>query len=66
MALRLKYAEWDESRLRVVPDIATALETALSATGAGMCLTAVPTYTAMLALRELLARRAGRKSYWQG
>jgi UDP-N-acetylmuramyl tripeptide synthase len=65
MALRLKYAEWDESMLDVVPDIALALDKALAATPEGSCLSVIPTYTAMLTVRELLAQRAGREPYWR-
>lgn len=55
LALRLKYAGIDEARLTVVDDLEAALDTALA--DAGDRLYAMPTYTAMLALRELLARR---------
>jgi UDP-N-acetylmuramyl tripeptide synthase len=65
MALRLKYAEWDESTIEVVPDISAALANALSATPAGECLTVIPTYTAMLSVRELLAVRAGKEPFWR-
>jgi UDP-N-acetylmuramyl tripeptide synthase len=65
MALRLKYAEWPETTLQVEPDIATAFEAALAATPLGACLSVVPTYTAMLELRDLLARRTGRARFWQ-
>jgi lipid II isoglutaminyl synthase (glutamine-hydrolysing) len=65
MALRLKYAEWDESTLEVVPDISAALANALSATPDGACLTVIPTYTAMLSVRELLAVRAGKEPFWR-
>src|SRR5262249_38141788 len=65
MALRLKYAEWSEETLGVEEDLGTALDRAFDATPPGHCLTVVPTYTAMLALREMLARRAGTKEYWR-
>jgi len=65
MALRLKYAEWDEAALEVVPDVGPALERALALTRPGECLIVVPTYTAMLDVRGLLARRTGRKAFWQ-
>ncbi len=64
MALRLKYAEWDEATMRIEPGLAPALALAMEATPPGQCLTVVPTYTAMLEARELLARRAGLKPYW--
>jgi len=65
MALRLKYAEWDESSLEVVPDIAEALDKALAATPQGGCLTVMPTYTAMLSVRDLLAKRSGKEPFWR-
>ncbi len=65
MALRLKYAEWPEQTLEVDPDIARSLDRAIANTEPGGCLTVVPTYTAMLTLRELLARRSGRAPFWQ-
>ncbi len=72
-ALRLKYAGIEPARIRVEPDLATALDVAAAdrpASVAGVeaaappagvepaappALYALPTYTAMLALRELLA-----------
>ena len=64
MALRLKYAGWDEASFHIEPDIAVALDAALERTPPGECLTIVPTYTAMLEAREILARRAGLRPYW--
>ncbi len=65
MALRLKYAEWDESTLHIEPDIGAALEQAIEVTPAGACLSVIPTYTAMLAVRDLLARSSGREPFWR-
>jgi UDP-N-acetylmuramyl tripeptide synthase len=64
MALRLKYAGWDEAHLTIEPDIEVALDLGLEKTPAGGVLAVVPTYTAMLEARELLAKRSGRKPYW--
>ncbi len=55
MALRLKYAGID-AELEVDNDLATSLDSAVAA-GNGEPLFALPTYTALLELRELLARR---------
>jgi lipid II isoglutaminyl synthase (glutamine-hydrolysing) len=55
MALRLKYAGMPTDRLEVEPDLDAALDRALS-DGDG-ALYALPTYTAMLALREALVER---------
>ncbi|MBB4663513.1 Mur ligase family protein [Conexibacter arvalis] len=63
LALRLKYAGVDPERLVVVPELERALDAA-RADGDGT-LFALPTYTALLALRELLARRGLAPEYWQ-
>jgi UDP-N-acetylmuramyl tripeptide synthase len=55
LAVRLKYAGVAPERLHVEHDLERALDSAL-ADGAGR-LIALPTYTAMLALRELLVAR---------
>jgi UDP-N-acetylmuramyl tripeptide synthase len=64
MALRLKHAGWEEGSLVVEEEIAPALAKAVSLTPAGACLSVVPTYTAMLAVRSILARRSGRAPFW--
>jgi UDP-N-acetylmuramyl tripeptide synthase len=58
LALRMKYAGVAPDRIVVVPELGSALDAALAA-GAqdGARLFALPTYTAMLALREELVRR---------
>jgi UDP-N-acetylmuramyl tripeptide synthase len=62
LALRLKYAGVPPERLHVVPALERGLDAALG-DGDGR-LVALPTYTAMLALRELLvARGAARGSF---
>jgi UDP-N-acetylmuramyl tripeptide synthase len=55
LALRLKYAGVPAERLHVVPALERGLDDALAG-GEGR-LVALPTYTAMLALRELLVAR---------
>jgi lipid II isoglutaminyl synthase (glutamine-hydrolysing) len=56
MAVRLKYAGVAPERIVVLPELAVALEEAARANPAGgEPLYALPTYTAMLSLRELLA-----------
>ena len=57
MALRLKYAGVPEDRIVVEDDLARALDRAVAAGPAGSPLFALPTYTAMLALREELVDR---------
>ncbi len=56
LAVRLKYAGVEPTRIRVLPDLAAALAAALAdAPPGGTPLYALPTYTAMLSLRELLS-----------
>jgi lipid II isoglutaminyl synthase (glutamine-hydrolysing) len=64
LAVRLKYAGVDPARLKVVPDLSTALDTALAGAGDGRVF-ALPTYTALLALREELASRGHVSRYWE-
>jgi lipid II isoglutaminyl synthase (glutamine-hydrolysing) len=68
MALRLKYAGFyrDGAAPRVEPEPAQALKQALAATPDGGRLYVIPTYTAMLEVRDLLARWAGRGAFWEG
>ena len=63
LALRLKYAGVPADRLEVVDDVERGLDRAL-ASGDGP-LYALPTYTALLELRELLARRGQAEEYWR-
>ncbi|HST68591.1 MAG TPA: Mur ligase family protein [Solirubrobacterales bacterium] len=63
MALRLKYAGWPEDKIEVVPGIGASLDAAVA--GAQGRLFALPTYTALLELRKLLADRGLAKEFWQ-
>ena len=72
MALRLKYAGWDTDRIEVVPAIDAALDRAAAfaqegaaAGGAAPRLFALPTYTALLELRKLLADRGLAEEFWR-
>jgi UDP-N-acetylmuramyl tripeptide synthase len=62
LALRLKYAGVDPERLAVEPDLAQGLDGALEA-GSGP-LYVLPTYTALLSLRDLLSDRGHAPRYW--
>ena len=62
LALRLKYAGVEPERLVVVPELAAALDEA-RLEGEGT-LFALPTYTALLSLKELLAQRGLAPDYW--
>jgi UDP-N-acetylmuramyl tripeptide synthase len=57
MALRLKYAGMNGAEIAVDRDLGGSLDAALAGTPAGGRLYALPTYTALLDLRDLLARR---------
>jgi lipid II isoglutaminyl synthase (glutamine-hydrolysing) len=62
LALRLKYAGLDERLIAVRDDLSSGLEHALQR-GRGT-LYVLPTYTALLSLRELLAHRGQAPHYW--
>jgi len=65
LAVRLKYAGMEPARLHVQRDLDAALQSAaVEASGAGSPLYALPTYTAMLSLRELLVARGEASSAW--
>jgi UDP-N-acetylmuramyl tripeptide synthase len=68
LALRLKYAGIDPARIRVQADLPRALREAARDGWVGSESTAplyaLPTYTAMLALRELLVARGEAHSAW--
>ncbi|MGD1056492.1 MAG: MurT ligase domain-containing protein [Solirubrobacteraceae bacterium] len=65
LAARLKYAGLDPARIRVQEDLATALNDAsMAGAESGAPLYALPTYTAMLSLRELLVARGEASSAW--
>jgi hypothetical protein len=63
LALRMKYAGVPTDRLHVVEGLAEGLDTALA--GGRGPLYALPTYTALLELRELLADRGQAREYWR-
>jgi len=63
MALRLKYAGWPEEGIEVVPGVEASLDAAV--TGADGRLFALPTYTALLELRKLLADRGLAEEFWR-
>jgi UDP-N-acetylmuramyl tripeptide synthase len=63
LALRLKYAGISVDRIEVIPSLPSALDSALAAAGESD-LYALPTYTALLELREELSRRGHVDRYW--
>ena len=64
LALRLKYAGWPEAAVRIEPDPVKALDRALAERPDRLF--ALPTYTALLELRRLLAERGEAGNYWEG
>jgi lipid II isoglutaminyl synthase (glutamine-hydrolysing) len=65
LALRMKYAGVEPARIRVQTDLRTALDTAAADRRDGAApLYALPTYTAMLSLRELLVARGEVSGSW--
>ncbi len=65
LALRFKYAGFDERAIEVVPDLAQALDHGLELTPAGGELFVIPTYTAMLGLRRVVTDRGFARPYWE-
>lgn len=63
LAVRLKYAGWPADRIELDDDPAASFDRAL-ADGPGR-LFALPTYTALLDLRRLLAERGHAPKYWE-
>jgi len=65
LALRFKYAGYPESSVDVVAGLEQALERGLALTPPGGELVVLPTYTAMLALRDIVTRRGLVRPYWE-
>jgi UDP-N-acetylmuramyl tripeptide synthase len=64
MALRCKYGGFDTRAIEVVPALDRALDRGLELTEPGGELVVLPTYTAMLALREIVTDRGFVRPYW--
>src|SRR4051794_13446823 len=62
MAVRLKYAGWPEGSIVVEPSVEASLDQALAQSPKRLF--AMPTYTALLELRTMLADRGLAKEYW--
>ncbi|HEY3922430.1 MAG TPA: MurT ligase domain-containing protein [Gaiellaceae bacterium] len=65
LALRFAYGGLDRTRIDVVPDLEQALDRGLTETPAGGELVVLPTYTAMLGLRGIVAGRGHVPEYWE-
>ncbi len=66
LALRFTYAGFPAARLEVVPELSAAVDRALALVPEGGELAVLPTYTAMLRLRSVLAGRGHVRPYWEG
>jgi UDP-N-acetylmuramyl tripeptide synthase len=65
VGLRMIYGGLPRERLEVVPALEEALDRGLGLLEAGTELVVLPTYTAMLALRGILAERGAVRPYWE-
>jgi lipid II isoglutaminyl synthase (glutamine-hydrolysing) len=65
LALRFKYGGMDPDAIEVIPSLEQALDRGLELTEAGRELVVLPTYTAMLALRKIVAARGFVRPYWE-
>jgi UDP-N-acetylmuramyl tripeptide synthase len=65
LALRFAYGGLERSRIEVVPELERALDRGLEETRTGGELVVLPTYTAMLGLRRIIARRGHVSDYWE-
>jgi len=65
LALRFTYAGFPADAVEIVPGLGAALDRGLELTPEGGELTVLPTYTAMLELRRIVARRGYTRQYWE-
>jgi lipid II isoglutaminyl synthase (glutamine-hydrolysing) len=64
LALRFAYGGLGRDRIEVIPSLEQALDRGLALTPAGGELVVLPTYTAMLGLRRVVAARGHVANYW--
>ena len=65
LALRFTYAGFPADAVEIVPELGAALDRGLELTPEGDELTVLPTYTAMLELRRIVAERGYARQYWE-
>ena len=65
LALRAKYGGFPAEAVELETDLARALDRGLALTEPGGELVVLPTYTAMLALRKIVAERGFVRPYWE-
>ena len=63
--MRFKYGGLDPEAIEVVPALDRALDRGLELVPPGGELVVLPTYTAMLALRKIVADRGFARPYWE-
>ena len=65
LALRAKYGRFPAEAVELETDLGRALDRGLALTQPGGELVVLPTYTAMLALRKIVAERGFVRPYWE-
>ncbi|MDP2856740.1 MAG: Mur ligase family protein [Bacillota bacterium] len=65
MAVRLKYAGLDQRLIRVTGDLGRAIRAGLDATPEGEVLYVLPTYTAMLEIRDVFRAMGYARPFWE-
>jgi lipid II isoglutaminyl synthase (glutamine-hydrolysing) len=65
LALRAKYGGFPPEAMELETDLSRALDRGLALTEPGGELVVLPTYTAMLALRKIVAERGFVRPYWE-
>jgi UDP-N-acetylmuramyl tripeptide synthase len=65
LALRFRYGGFPAEKIEVVPALDGALDRGLELTPAEGELAILPTYTAMLALRQIVSERGFVRPYWE-
>ena len=65
LSLRFKYGGLDPAAIEVEPELDRALDRGLELVPPGGELVVLPTYTAMLALRRIVASRGHVRNYWE-
>jgi UDP-N-acetylmuramyl tripeptide synthase len=65
LALRFTYSGYPPQQLEVIPDLREALDRGLALVPAGGELGVLPTYTAMLELRQIAVNRGLVRPFWE-
>ncbi len=65
LALRFRYAGMELGRLRVEPHLERAMDAAVADAPVGATVYVLPTYTAMLGMRQVLVERGAAAAFWR-